>query len=45
MYLKILSTTITSTFNPVTKDGNLVSIVEKKVGRIDSFILKEGRSD
>ena len=45
MYLKILSTTITSTFNPVTKDENLVSIVKKKVGRIDSFILKEGRSD
>ena len=45
MYLKILSTTITSTFNLVTKDGNLVSIVKKKVGQIDSFILKEGRSD
>ena len=43
MYLKILSTTITSTFNLVTKDGNLVSIVKKKVGHIDYFILKEGR--
>ena len=45
MYIKILSTIITSTFNPVTKDGNLVSIVKKKVGWIDSFIMKEGRLD
>ena len=45
MYRKILSTTITSTFNPVTNDDNLVSIVKKKVVQIDSFILKEGRSD
>ena len=40
MYLKILSTTITSTFNPVTKNGNLVSIEKKKVGQIDYFIMK-----
>ena len=45
MYLKILSTTITSTFNLVTNNGNLVSIEKKKVGLIDSFIMKEGTSD